>query len=210
MKAKYFALLTLFFSIFINSLLIRSNDCIMIGSNGGGYSGFWYYYGQLEKEYQLDKKIYCFSAGCLAPVSNMQHNNYNFLINMVRDLKKKYNNNQISRFDVRNEFIYKISSKVTDISKYNLNILTANYLGNCKIIKPNTREELIDALNETTSIPFITSRLDSRQNIDGGLCINKYPKCKKNIKMPIKYKFLINIFNPNINEDEDIKYFMNY
>jgi hypothetical protein len=36
---------------------------------------------------------------------------------------------------VRNEFIYKISNRVTDISKYNLNILTSNYFGNCTIIK---------------------------------------------------------------------------
>ena len=74
---------------------------------------------------------------------------------MVKEIKEDYDKNIINRFHVRNEFIYKISNRVTDISKFNLNILTSNYFGNCTIIKPQTREELIDALNQTTNIPFI-------------------------------------------------------
>ena len=109
-------------------------DCVMIGYNGGGYSGFWYYYGQLQKNYILDKKIYCFSAGCLAPVANIQHNNHKFILNIVNNLKINYNNNIIDRFDIRNQFIYEITNRITDISKYDLNILTSNYLGNCTII----------------------------------------------------------------------------
>ena len=189
---------------------INYQDCVMIGRGGGGYSGFWYYYGQLEKNYLLDKKIYCFSAGCLAPVASIQHNNKKFLLDMVNTIKDDYNKNKISRVDVRNKFIYEISNKVNDISKYNLNILTANLFGNCTIINPKSKEELIDALNQTTSIPFITSKLNLSQNIDGGWCMNRYPFCKKIINMPFTYKFLSNIFNPNINDKNDIEYYMNY
>lgn len=189
---------------------INHKNCIFIGSYNGGYSGFWYFYGRLQREYMLDKKIYCYSSGCLAAVANIQHNNHNFLLNMVKELKVKYDNNLIDRFQVRNEFIYKITNKITDISKYDLNILTSNYFGYCKIIRPKSKEELISLLNETTSIPFITSKLNKSQNIDGGFCLNKYSICKIKIEAPITYRFIINIFNPNINEELAINYFMNY
>ena len=212
MKPKHFAVFLFGFSYLINSLLPLQNECVMVGSYGGGYSGFWYYYGKLQdrNEYYLDKKLYCFSAGCLSIVSSIQHNNYNYLRNIVKKIKLDYDKNIIDRFQVRNEFIYQITNKVTDISKYNLNILTANYFGNCTIIHPQNKEELVKALNETTSIPFITSILNISQNIDGGFCLNEYPTCKIKIQVPLTYKFLINIFNPNMNEDLAINYFMNY
>ena len=207
-------LLIVFFWSLISPMLINTiqgdvSDCIFIGSYGGGYSGFWYYYGQIQKEYILDKKMYCFSAGCLAPVASIQHNNYDNLINIAYDLQKKYINNEIDRFDVRNEFIYKLANKETNIYYYDLNILTSNYFGNCTIVRPKTKNELIDALNQTTNIPFITSRLDILQNIDGGLCMNNYPSCKKKIRMPLTYKFITNILNLNMKKYE-IEYFMNY
>ena len=221
MKFKYYCIITFAISNFlnitaisnlINSFFPLSSDCVMVGSYGGGYSGFWYYYGKLQdrNEYYLDKKLYCFSSGCLAIISSIQHNNYNYLRNVVKEIKVDYDNNILNRFDVRNEFIYRISNKVTDISKYNLNILTSNYFGNCTIINPQSIEELIDALNKTTSIPLITSKFNISQNIDGGFCINKYPICKIKIQAPLTYKFLVNIFNPNMNEDLVINYFMNY
>ena len=41
--------------------------------------------------------------------------------------------------------------------------------------------------------------------------MNRYPLCKTIIAMPLTYKFLINIFNPNVNNNnDDIEYFMNY
>jgi len=208
-KKYWISVFIIFFSMQL--FHVDYKDCVMIGYNGGGYSGFWYYYGQLQKNYILDKKIYCFSAGCLAPVANIQHNNHKFILNIVNNLKINYNNNIIDRFDIRNQFIYEITNRITDISKYDLNILTSNYLGNCTIITPKTSEELINALNLTTNIPFITSKLNLSQNIDGGLCMNRYPLCKTIIAMPLTYKFLINIFNPNVNNNnDDIEYFMNY
>ena len=212
MKLKHFGVLLLGFLSLINTFLAVPKNCVMIGSYGGGYSGFWYYYGKLQDKdnYYLDKELYCFSSGCLAIVSSIQHNNLKYLRNMVKEIKVDYDKNSIDRFDVRNEFIYQIANKVSDISKYNLNILTSNYFGNCTIINPQSKEELIYALNVTTSIPFITSKLNISQNIDGGFCLNKYPFCKSNIQAPLTYKFLINIFNPNINEDLAINYFMNY
>ena len=50
-------------SVFIISgimFLFDTNDyeCVMVGSYGGGYSGFWYYYGKPKKNiYYLDKIV---------------------------------------------------------------------------------------------------------------------------------------------------------
>uniref|UniRef100_A0A6C0AYA2 PNPLA domain-containing protein n=1 Tax=viral metagenome TaxID=1070528 RepID=A0A6C0AYA2_9ZZZZ len=206
MKPKHFFILLFAISNLFKYFISEYEKCVMIGY--GGYSGFWYYYSNLQKSYILDKNIYCYSAGCLATVASIQHNNYDSLIRMVKTLKNKYNNNEIDRFDIRNEFIYEISQKVTDIKYYNINILTSSYYGNCNIIRPINKKQLIDALNMTSSVPFFTSKLDISKNIDGFFCLNKYPKCKEKLTMPNSLYFYINILNHNIN-DEDISYIMN-
>jgi hypothetical protein len=48
----------LLFALF-NSKNAASQDCIII--NGGGYSGFWYYYGYLQKN-NINKTVYCYSG----------------------------------------------------------------------------------------------------------------------------------------------------
>ncbi len=206
MQPKYIALIFLVISNLFKYFSSEYDNCTMISY--GGYSGFWYYYSNLQKNYFLDKNIYCYSSGCLATVASIQHNNYNSLIKIVNKLKNKYNDNQINRFDIRNEFIYEISEKVSDIKYYNINILTSSYYGNCNIIRPINKKELIDALNMTTSVPFFTSKLNTSQKIDGFFCLNKYPNCKEKLTMPKSFYFYINILNHNIN-DEDISYIMN-
>ena len=207
MKPKYIALIFLVISNLFKYFTPEYDNCIMISY--GGYSGFWYYYSNLQKNYFLDKNIYCYSAGCLATVASIQHNNYNSLIKIVNKLKNKYNDNQINRFDIRNEFIYEISEKVSDIKYYNINILTSSYYGNCNIIRPINKKELIDALNMTTSVPVFTSKLNTSQKIDGFFCLNKYPKCKEKLTKTKSLYFYINMLNYNIN-DEDISYIMNF
>ena len=208
MKLKYVGILFIAIINLFNLFFPKNENCFMI--NYGGYSGFWYYYGKLQKNYLLDKKIYCYSSGCLATIANIQHNNPDSLLKIVKILKNKYNNNNvINRFEIRNEFIYKISEKITDIKYYNINILTSNYYGKCSIIRPTNKKELVDALNMTTSIPYITSKLNITQNIDGAFCLNKYPKCKENILLPRTIYFYLNMFNYNLN-NKDIDYFMNF
>tara|TARA_B100001093_G_scaffold491837_1_gene532325 strand:+ start:1097 stop:1723 length:627 start_codon:yes stop_codon:yes gene_type:complete len=207
MKPRHIIVFLFALSNLYNSLFPKAKDCIMVSE--GGYSGFWYYYGKIQKEYILDKKIYCFSAGCLAVVANIQHNNKEFLFTTVDNLKNQYDNNNIDRYNLRNYFIYEIANKVTDIKNYNLNILTSNYFGNCTIITPTTKNELIDALNITTTLPLLTSPLYYNKNIDGYFCLNNYPRCETKLTIPNKLYFYINIFNPNINK-KDIEYFMNY
>ncbi len=207
MKAKYIIILCIAITNLLNYIIPEYENCTMISF--GGYSGFWYYYGKLQNNYLLDKNIYCYSAGCLATVASIQHNNYNSLIKTVKTLRNKYNDNEINRFDIRNRFIYKISQKVTDIKYYNINILTSNYYGNCNIIRPKNKSELLNALNVTTSVPFLTSKFDMNQNIDGFFCLNKYPKCREKLTIPNTFYFFINILNHNIN-DADIAYLMGF
>lgn len=87
--------------------------------------------------------------------------------------------------------------------------MTSNYLGNCDIIKPTNNYELINALNMTSNIPLITSKINLSHHIDGFFCINKYPRCIKQINLPKIFYFYKNIFNHNLNEN-DINYIMNY
>ena len=82
--------------------------------------------------------MYCFHR-LFSNSASIQHNNFNSLKNMVKLIKNEYDMNSIDIFEVRNEFIYQITNKVTDISKYNLNILTSNYIGNCNIITKRRR-----------------------------------------------------------------------
>ena len=75
--------------------------------------------------------------------------------------------------------------------------------------RPTNKKELVVALNMTTSIPYITSKLNITQNIDGAFCLNKYPKCKENILLPRTIYFYLNMFNYNLN-NKDIDYFINF
>lgn len=87
MKPKYFGILFIIFSNFLKLFIPEYTNCTMV--NYGSYSGFWYYYRKLQKKYYLDKNIFCYSAGCLAVVANIQHNNIHSINKIVKDLKKK-------------------------------------------------------------------------------------------------------------------------
>jgi len=200
--------LLLIILIYLNNYFYKKEDCISIGL-GGGYSGFWYFYGYFKRNYLLDKKIYCYSSGCLAIIANIQHNNYNSLLSSVKKIKNKYDKNLIDRFEVKNRIIKELANKVTNINNYDINILTSNFYGYCNIVRPKTNDELINALNMTSNIPYITTKLNLSLNIDGIFCLNKYPICSQRINEPFTPYFILNIFNPNL-EFKDVKYFMNY
>lgn len=207
--------LVLQFTILLFALYNSSNksiqDCVII--NGGGYSGFWYYYGYLQnnKKITIDKTVYCYSSGCLAYVALLTHNNSTYLYKQVNALAIDYNNNKLTNYDVKEQFINTITRNVSNLQNYNLNILTTNYAGQCIIKQPKTTSQLISALDETTNIPVLTTKLDFNKNLDGGLCyaiyFNKY--CSSSIMLPYKYRFYSNIFNKNLSPD-DISYFMDY
>ena len=207
--------LVLQFTILLFALYNSSNksiqDCVII--NGGGYSGFWYYYGYLQnnKKNTINKTVYCYSSGCLAYVALLTHNNSTYLYKQTNALAIDYNNNKLTNYDVKEQFINTITRNVSNLQNYNLNILTTNYAGQCIIKQPKTTSQLISALDETTNIPVLTTKLDFNKNLDGGLCyaiyFNKY--CSKNINIPYKYRFYSNIFNKNLSPD-DISYFMDY
>ena len=57
-----------------------SQDCLMI--RGGGFSGFWYFYKKSNIINKKDK-VYCVSSGCLAIVSNIKNNDFDFDIALV-------------------------------------------------------------------------------------------------------------------------------
>jgi hypothetical protein len=199
----------LLFALFSNKNM-ASQDCVII--NGGGYSGFWYYYGYLQKN-NINKTVYCYSSGCLAYIASLTHNNSTQLYNIANTLAIDYNNNKLTNYDVKDQFINSIASKLsnTNIQNYNLNILTTNYLGQCIIKQPKNVSELIKYLDETTNIPLITTKADLYKNLDGGLCFILHFKnyCATHIMLPFNYRFYTSIFNKNLSH-ADVNYFMDY
>ena len=195
-KACFF----IFFAfIFGNICIKRDQDCYLI--HGGGYPAFWYYYYFLNNNKNIEnyKEIYCYSTGCLSYVSQIYFDNKTIFL-LANKIKQEYESYNINRYEAREKFILQISRKVNlDISKLNnLNIITSNYKGNCIIKIPNKLGDLITALNETSSIPFLTSKLDFNYNIDGFFCFINLPKCNDALLFPLNYYYIANIFNPSL------------
>jgi hypothetical protein len=206
MYIKLLPFLIILFAIICNFNTFYS-DCIFI--HYGGYSGFWYYYIYLQKNYILDKKIYCYSSGCLSVVASIQHNNNQSLFSFVSNLKQEYINNKIDKYEIKNNFINEISNKVIDIKNYDINILTSNFYGKCIVKKPNNISELILALDETSNVPILTTKISLQKNLDGYFCFNFQNKCSKNIRLPLSFYLYFNILNPNINYN-DIYNYLNF
>jgi hypothetical protein len=192
----------------------NNSDCVYI--RGGGFSGFWYYYGYLQNNKIANicnianKPIYCYSSGCVAYVASIaNNNNFTYLYDLAHNLVIDYNNNKINSYEVKEIYINFIANTISNIENYNLNILTSNYLGQCTIKKPTTVSELIVALDETTNIPLITTKLNFTKKIDGVGCINYINKCATIIELPYNYKIYRNILNINLTY-EDVIYFLTY
>ena len=191
----------------------NNSDCVYI--RGGGFSGFWYYYGYLQNNNIANignKPIYCYSSGCVAyvaSISNNNNNNFSYVYDFAHNLLIDYKNNIINSYELKEIYIDFIANTISNIENYNLNILTSNYLGQCTIKKPTSISELIVALDETTNIPIITTKLDFNKKIDGAGCITFINKCATIIELPYDYKIYRNILNINLSY-KDIIYFLTY
>ena len=181
----------------------NNNNCTLI--SGGAISGYWYFYGNTNN---IIDKTYCYSSGCLALVSKIEPNTFNNTINYAINLKNRYNNKNISFFDITKIFIKDIVKNI-EINDLDINIITSTYFGKCVISNPKTKNELINLLIETTNIPMITHKFDIRKNIDGFFCNFNHPKCNTKITFPKTFIFFINLFNPTFSIN-DVEYFYNY
>jgi len=191
-----------------NSNNTNNSDCVYI--RGGGFSGFWYYYGYLQNNKLANKPIYCYSSGCVAYVASISNNNnFTYYYDFAHNLLIDYKNNIINSYELKEIYIDFIANTISNIENYNLNILTSNYLGQCIIKKPATISELIVALDETTNIPIITTKLNFSKKIDGICCITFINKCATIIELPYDYKIYRNILNINLSY-KDIIYFLTY
>jgi hypothetical protein len=206
-------ILILLGALFYTNTNTNNGDCVYI--RGGGFSGFWYYYGYLQNNKLANianKPIYCYSSGCVAyvaSISNNNNNNFSYVYDFAHNLVIDYNNNKINSYEVKEIYINFIANSISNIENYNLNILTSNYLGQCTIKKPASISELIIALDETTNIPIITTKLNFSKKIDGAGCINFINKCATIIELPYNYKIYRNILNINLTY-EDVIYFLTY
>jgi len=188
----------------------NNSDCLYI--RGGGFSGFWYYYGYLQNNKIANlaiKPIYCYSSGCVAYVASISNNNFSYYYDFAHNLLIDYKNNIITSYELKEIYIDFIANTINNIENYNLNILTSNYLGQCTIKKPASVSELIVALDETTNIPIITTKLNFSKKIDGAGCITFINKCATTIELPYDYKIYRNAFNINLSY-EDVIYFLTY
>jgi hypothetical protein len=135
----------------------------------------------LDKHYFTEKILNCFAQGTI-PVYLGSQNVDNYFDNQgiihfssIQDLKdilptltRELYNSKISSIESNHHVAMKSFS---NIENYNLNILTSNYLGQCTIKKPASVSELIVALDETTNIPIITTKLNFSKKLDGAGCI---------------------------------------
>ena len=172
-----------------------SRDCLSVPP--GGISGFWYSVSQLQN--CKNKEYFCASSGCLAVIA--KDLDLHKVYNLAKTSKDKYN----SFNDIKNNFINKLVANINNIP--DITIVTMNNIGYCIERKPSNKKELRTLLIKTTDIPILVK--NTFREIDGGLCYYYLNNCKYRIDFPLNYKFLTNIFNFDVT-NEDLVYFYNY
>jgi len=171
-----------------------SRNCVSVPP--GGISGFWYSLSQLKKF--KNEEYFCASSGCLAVIA--KDLDIHKVYNLAKTSKDKYD----SFNDIKNSFINKLVANVNNIP--DVTIVTMNNIGYCIERKPSNKKELRNLLIKTTDIPLYYTRGRER---DGALCYYYLNNCEYKIKFPLNYKFLSNILNFDIT-NEDLIYFYNY
>lgn len=171
------------------------NDCVSVPP--GGISGFWYSISKIR--YFETKEYYCASSGCLAVVSS------ELKLNDIYNIAKISRDNFNSIEHIKNNFIDLIVKKITVVP--NVTMVTMSKFGTCIERKPRNKHALKTLLIKTTDVPFLIKNVN--REMDGGLCYYYMNTCKFNINLPLNYRFLSNLFNQYIS-DEDLAYFYNY
>tara|TARA_B100000212_G_scaffold342141_1_gene327891 strand:- start:3210 stop:3803 length:594 start_codon:yes stop_codon:yes gene_type:complete len=196
MNYRYiFSVLFLSF-FFITNPGSQKEECLSVPP--GGFSGFWYFISKLQKNKIENEKYYCASSGCLAVISNYIdiHKVYNFAL-----ISRSYGG---SIENMKNSFIHLLIKEINFVP--NITVVTLSKYGTCIERTPKNKRQFKTLLIKTTDIPFIIS---THGEIDGGPCFYFMNRCKRRINLPLTYKFIINILNYNLTND-DILYFYNY
>ena len=189
-----------------------NESCLML--HGGGFSGFWYSFNKLKKKNPtnnlIKKKTYCYSAGCLAFIAYQTRLSFEEVLKECKILQYYYINNRLSMKEIRKLFILNLLNNLPDgIDFSNLIIITFKNMNKCLFNKISDKDQLLNLLLDTTTIPFVTDFSLNFQNLDGGFCLPTIPYCNESISLPFNYFFLINIFNPLIN-NKTINDLINY
>tara|TARA_B100000767_G_C19455560_1_gene405899 strand:+ start:146 stop:496 length:351 start_codon:yes stop_codon:yes gene_type:complete len=106
---------------------------------------------------------------------------------------------------LKNNFIDLIVKRIDIVP--NVTIVTMNKIGTCIERKPINKHQLKTLLIKTTDVPFLVKNVN--REIDGGPCYYYMNRRKFNINLSLNYRFLSNLFNQYIS-DEDLAYFYNY
>eukprot|EP00538_Stauroneis_constricta_P002545 CAMPEP_0119561170 /NCGR_PEP_ID=MMETSP1352-20130426/16902_1 /TAXON_ID=265584 /ORGANISM="Stauroneis constricta, Strain CCMP1120" /LENGTH=507 /DNA_ID=CAMNT_0007609325 /DNA_START=83 /DNA_END=1603 /DNA_ORIENTATION=- len=73
---------------------------------GGGFSGFWFFLGQLKSLTNVDETNFvCYSAGCLASVSTLQHWSVNRTATLAFSIQHQWETGAITRSEVVPTFV---------------------------------------------------------------------------------------------------------
>ena len=187
----------LLFFIQLNCMSYNTNvkDCLSVPP--GGISGFWYSISKI-KRFETSE-YYCASSGCLAVVSNQLKTKD--ILHFAVTSRDNFESIQ----GIKNNFIDSIVKKIDVVP--NVTVVTMSKFGSCIETKPKTKQMLKTLLIKTTDIPFLTK--NTIREIDGGLCYHYMNKCKERINLPFNYRFLSNLFNQHISND-DLSYFYDY
>lgn len=196
MNLKYTIGCIIFAYLFVSNPGSMKEECLSVPP--GGFSGFWYYTSKLKKNKVENDKYYCASSGCLAVVSKYidGYKVYKFAEN-----SRKYNKNLA---DMKNNFISMLVKEIKFVP--NITVVTMSKFGTCIERSARDKRQLKSLLIKTTDVPFL---IPTDREMDGGICYYYMNRCERNIKLPITYRFIVNLMNFNLTND-DIIYFYNY
>lgn len=211
--------LTLVFvaAAFLTSPVVLIDDPNSIYVPGGGFSGFWFTLGRLNSiENPLDKKFYCYSAGCLGVVTMLSNITMTDAYGYAAGAQKRWQRGELSRYDVTESFVDDIlyqdaPSKNTLRPAFldsrvlsTLRIITSERHGTmgvkAAVRTPRNAQELKEMLLQTTWIPFAISRdLWHEEHMDGAFTLHEHPRCLTHLGYnKLEWDLMLNALNVNL------------
>lgn len=224
--SKALVLMTALFvsACFVLTPKVNIEDPGSIYVPGGGFSGFWFTLGRLNSiEEPLNKKYYCYSAGCLGVVAMLSNVTMESAYGYAAGAQKRWQRGELSRYDVTETFVNGLLYDYEDIGAVSsavtrpafedprilstLRIITSERKGSlcvkAAIRTPQNVNELKDMLLQTTWIPFAISRdLWHKQHMDGAFTIREHPRCPKSLGYALDWDIILNALNVNLSYDK--------
>lgn len=193
---------------------------------GSGFSGFWFHLGALQAIPKLhDYDFYCYSSGCLSVVLAGMNVSVSDAFGVCYDIQQSWLSGNMSRFDIVDVFLDGLLgddaySDRLDAFLPNLNILVTSKGKGVEVVQPQTHQQLVQALKQTTWIPFVTGEgvlrptnktsssddatcpaTEDEFYLDGGFSRVLHPPCEFDLWVPNTWINMLYTLNPALTPD---------